>query len=58
LHDKIKREIEGINGELTAKIKKRLKLKDLTSDLDNKVNIAEFMKQIERLDNNMTVFGD
>lgn len=43
---------------MRSKIKKRLKMKDVDEKLNSKVNIHEFMKQVERIDNNVTVFGD
>ena len=33
-------------------------MKHMDEKLNSKVNINEFMKQIERIDNNITVFGD
>ena len=58
MYDKIKREIQGLSDLLSSKIKKRLKMKHLDEKLNSKVNIHEFMKQVERIDNNVTVFGD
>ena len=58
MYDKIKREIQGLSDLLSSKIKKRLKMKHLDEKLSSKVNIHEFMKQVERIDNNVTVFGD
>ena len=58
MYDKIKREIQGLSDQMRSKIKKRLKMKHMEDKLNSKVNIHEFMKQIERIDNNVTVFGD
>jgi hypothetical protein len=58
MYDKIKREIQGLNDNLKRKIKKRLKMKHVDEKLNQKVNMQEFMKQVERIDNNVTVFGD
>jgi hypothetical protein len=58
MYDKIKREIQGLRDQIGYKIKKRLKMKHVEEKLSVKVNTQEFMKQIERLDNNITVFSD
>ena len=40
------------------KIKKRLKLKDIVNKFNTKVDNIEFNKQLERINNNVTVFSD
>lgn len=40
------------------KIKKRLKMKEIVSKFNTKVDTVEFNKQLERINNNVTVFSD
>ena len=40
------------------KIKKRLKMKEIVSKFNTKVDTIEFNKQLERINNNVTVFSD
>lgn len=58
MHERLKREIIILEERLKPKIKKRLKEKDLTSKLLGKINSEEFDKQVERIDNTMSVLGD
>ena len=58
VHDRIKREIEILTTSMTLKIKKRLKMKDIISKFGTKVDSVEFNKQLERINNNVTVFSD
>tara|TARA_B110000285_G_C14924384_1_gene514228 strand:- start:408 stop:860 length:453 start_codon:yes stop_codon:yes gene_type:complete len=58
VHDRIKREIEILTTSMTLKIKKRLKMKDIISKFSTKVDSVEFNKQLERINNNVTVFSD
>jgi len=43
---------------MRPKIKKRLKMKDLMGKLTGKVDMIEFNKQLERIDNNVSIFSD
>ena len=43
---------------MSMKIKKRLKLKDIVNKFNTKVDNIEFNKQLERINNNVTVFSD
>ena len=43
---------------MNLKIKKRLKMKDIISKFGTKVDNVEFNKQLERINNNVTVFSD
>ena len=51
--ERLKRELKHLEERMKPKIKKRLKQKDLNVQLQGKVNMAEFKKGIERLDNNV-----
>ena len=58
LQDRIKREIQLLDERMRPKIKKRLKMKDVEAKMTGKVNYIEFNKQLERIDNNVTIFSD
>ena len=56
--EKVAKEIQKLEDRLRPKLKKRIKMTDIDSKLLNKVNMIDFMKQIERIDNTVQVFAD
>ena len=58
LDEKLNKELIKLEDRLKPKIKKRIKMGDIENKMANKVNMIDFMKQIERIDNNVQVFCD
>ena len=52
------RELQYLMDTIRPKIKKRIKEKDVDKKIIGKVNKIEFLKHIERLDDNVRILGD
>ena len=58
IKEKSLRELQYLMDTIRPKIKKRIKEKDVDKKIIGKVNKIEFLKHIERLDDNVRILGD
>ncbi len=58
IKERSQRELQYLMDTIRPKIKKRIKEKDVDKKIIGKVNKIEFLKHIERLDDNVRILGD